>query len=226
MKIQCRGVLFDLDGVLVDSTPAVARVWAKWAAKHGLVADEVVRQAHGRPSIATIRDLLPDADHEAENLEVERGEIEDVDGVIPLPGALELLQALSQDRWTIATSCTRRLAEVRIRAAGLPVPRHMITSTDVLRGKPDPEPYLKAAKILGLAPADCIVMEDAPAGIRAGKAAGARVLALRTTAPDPELTQAGADWIVNDLAALSLDSSAPQDRIDLILDHEQLAGHV
>jgi mannitol-1-/sugar-/sorbitol-6-phosphatase len=218
MKIQCRGVLFDLDGVLVDSTPAVARVWAKWAAKHGLVADEVVRQAHGRPSIATIRDLLPDADHEAENLEVERGEIEDVDGVIPLPGALELLQTLSQDLWTIATSCTRRLAEVRIRAAGLPVPRHMITSTDVLRGKPDPEPYIKAAQILGLAPADCIVVEDAPAGIRAGKAAGTRVLALRTTAPDSELTEAGATWIVNNLAALRLDPAATSERLVLIVD--------
>jgi len=90
----------------------------------------------------------------------------------------------------------------------------------VQRGKPDPEPYIKAAKILGLAPADCVVMEDAPAGIRAGKAAGARVLALRTTAPDLELTQSGADWIVNDLAALRLDSSAPKDRIDLILDHQ------
>jgi sugar-phosphatase len=218
MKIQCRGVLFDLDGVLVDSTPAVARVWAKWAAKHGLVADEVVRQAHGRPSIATIRDLLPDADHEAENLEVERGEIEDVDGVIPLPGALELLQALSQDRWTIATSCTRRLAEVRIRAAGLPVPRHMITSTDVLRGKPDPEPYTKAAQILGFAPADCIVVEDAPAGIRAGKAAGARVLALRTTAPDAELSAAGVTWIIDNLAALRLGPAASSERLVLIVD--------
>jgi sugar-phosphatase len=226
MKIQCRGVLFDLDGVLVDSTPAVARVWTIWAKKHGFDPDEVVRQAHGRPSITTIRELLPHADHEAENREVERGEIEDVDGVIPLPGALELLQALPQDRWAIATSCTRRLAEVRIRAAGLPIPKHLITSTDVQRGKPDPEPYLKAAKILGLAPADCIVMEDAPAGIRAGKAAGARVLALRTTAPDPELTQSGADWIVNDLASLRLDSSGPQDRLVLILDHQQLAGHV
>ena len=217
MKIQCCGVLFDLDGVLVDSTPAVARVWTIWAKKHGFVPDEVVRQAHGRPSIATIRELLPHADHDAENREVERGEIEDVDGVIPLPGALELLQALPQDRWAIATSCTRRLAEVRIRAAGLPVPKHMITSTDVQRGKPDPEPYLKAAKILGLAPADCIVMEDAPAGIRAGKAAGARVLALRTTAPDPELTQSGADWIVNDLASLRLDSSNHQPQLKLIL---------
>src|ERR1700692_4971754 len=94
MRIQCRGVLFDLDGVLVDSTPAVARVWAKWAAKHRVVPDEVVRQAHRRARIATHRDLLPHADAEAENREVERGEIEDIDGVIPLPGSLEILQAL------------------------------------------------------------------------------------------------------------------------------------
>ena len=220
MKVQCRGVLFDLDGVLVDSTPAVARVWSKWAVKHGFVPDKVVSRAHGRPSITTIRELLPHADHVAENREVERGEIEDTEGVIPLPGALELLQALPQDRWAIATSCTRALAEVRIRAAGLPFPQHLVTSTDVQRGKPDPEPYIKAATILGLEPADCIVMEDAPAGIRAGKAAGARVLALRTTALDPELTQSSADWIVNNLASLALDSSAPQGRIDLILDHQ------
>jgi sugar-phosphatase len=206
MNIQCRGVLFDLDGVLVDSTPAVARVWTLWAKKHGLVPDEVVRQAHGRPSMATIRELVPQADHEAENREVERGEINDTDGVIPLPGALELLQALPQDRWAIATSCTRRLAEVRIRAAGIPLPQHLVTSTDVQRGKPDPEPYLKAAQILGFSPADCIVIEDAPAGIRAGKAAGSRVLALRTTAQDPELREAGADWIVNDLASLRIES--------------------
>jgi len=217
MKIQCRGVLFDLDGVLVDSTPAVARVWTIWAKKHGFDPDEVVRQAHGRPSITTIRELLPHADHDAENREVERGEIEDVDGVIPLPGALELLQTLPQDRWAIATSCSRRLAEVRIRAAGLPLPKHLITSTDVQRGKPDPEPYIKAAKILGLAPADCIVVEDAPAGIRAGKAAGARVLALRTTAPDPELTQSGADWIANDLASLRFLSSDHRPTLEFVL---------
>ena len=219
MKIHCRGVLFDLDGVLVDSTPAVARVWTIWANKHGFVPDEVVRQAHGRPSLTTIRELLPHADHEAENREVERGEIEDVDGVIPLPGALELLQSLTQDRWAIATSCTRRLAEVRIRAAGLPMPKHLITSNDVQHGKPDPEPYLKAANALGFAPADCIVMEDAPAGIRAGKAAGARVFALRTTAPDAELAQSGADWIANDLASLRLNSSDHQSQMELILIH-------
>ena len=225
MKIHCRGVLFDLDGVLVDSTPAVARVWTIWAKKHGFVPDEVVRQAHGRPSMTTIRELLPNADHEAENREVERGEIEDVDGVVPLPGALEILQALPQERWAIATSCTRRLAEVRIRAAGLPMPRHLITSNDVQRGKPDPEPYIKAAKSLSRAPADCIVAEDAPAGIRAGKAAGCRVLALRTTAPDAELTQSGADWIVNDLASLCLGSPADHDQLELILADQKLAGH-
>jgi len=219
MKIQCRGVLFDLDGVLVDSTPAVARVWTIWAKKHGFVPDEVVRQAHGRPSLTTIRELLPHADHAAENREVERGEIEDTEGVIPLPGALELLQALPQDRWAIATSCTRALAEVRIRAAGLPFPEHLVTSTDVQHGKPNPEPYIKAAKTLSLSPADCIVVEDAPAGIRAGKAAGARALALRTTAPDAELTQSGADWIANDLASLRLNSSNHQSQLALILIH-------
>ena len=201
-KIQCAAVLFDLDGVLVDSTPAVARVWTKWAVKHGFVPDEVVRQAHGRPSIATIRELLPQADHDAENAEVERGEIEDVEGVIPLPGALELLRALPPERWIIATSCTRALAEVRIRAAGLPMPMKLVTSNDVTHGKPNPEPYIKAAHYLGFAPADCIVAEDAPAGIRSGKASGARVLALRTTAPDSELHECGTTWIIDDLASL------------------------
>jgi mannitol-1-/sugar-/sorbitol-6-phosphatase len=217
MEIHCRGVLFDLDGVLVDSTPAVARVWTIWANRHGFVPEEVVRQAHGRPSLTTIRELLPNADHDAENREVERGEIEDLDGVIPLPGALKLLQALPPDRWAIATSCTRALAEVRIRAAGLPIPKHLITSNDVQHGKPNPEPYIKAAKILGFSPADCIVIEDAPAGIRAGKASGTRVLALRTTAPDAELTEAGADWIVNDLSAVRLDSSDHQPNVEVIL---------
>jgi sugar-phosphatase len=202
-EITCRGILFDLDGVLVDSTPAVARVWHGWAKEHGLVPEEVVRRAHGRPSMTTIRELLPDGDHEKENSEVERREIADVDGVVPLPGALELLLGLPQEAWTIVTSCTRRLAHVRIAAAGLPVPKMLVTSTDVVRGKPDPEPYRKGAEFLGLAPADCLVVEDAPAGICAGKAAGARVLALRTTSADAELQAAGADWIVDNLGAVT-----------------------
>jgi sugar-phosphatase len=203
--IGCRGVLFDLDGVLVDSTPAVARVWAWWAHEHGFDPDKVVREGHGRPSIATIRELLPHADHEAENREVERREIEDVEGVIPLPGALALLQALPPERWAIVTSCTRRLAEVRIAAAGLPKPKNMVTSTDVKYGKPRPEPYLRGAQILGVFAGESVVIEDAPAGIRAGKAAGASVVALRTTAGDAELREAGADWIVDDCAELSVE---------------------
>lgn len=206
--IRCRGVLFDLDGVLVDSTPAVARVWAGWARQHGFDPDEVVRNAHGRPSIATIRELLPDADHEAENREVERREIEDTEGVIPLPGAMELLHAIPPERWAIVTSCTRPLAFVRIGAAGLPKPKNLVTASDVLRGKPDPEPYLNGARLLGVPPSDCIVIEDAPAGIRAGKASGARVLALRTTAGDAELREAGADWIVDDCSELFFDPSS------------------
>ncbi len=214
--IRCRGVLFDLDGVLVDSTPAVARVWAWWAREHGFEPDEVVRKAHGRPSITTIRELLPLADHAAEDREVERREIADIEGVVPLPGAMELLQALPLDRWAIVTSCTRALAQVRIGAAGLPKPKQMVTSTDVQHGKPDPQPYLKGAQVLGVPAADCLVVEDAPAGIRAGKAAGARVLALRTTASDAELQQAGADWIVDNCAELFLDSSAAGEKFLLI----------
>jgi mannitol-1-/sugar-/sorbitol-6-phosphatase len=196
VRIQCRGVLFDLDGVLIDSTPAVARVWKKWAVRHGLDPEEVVKRAHGRPSITTIRELLPQVDADNENRIVERAEIEDVDGVVPLPGAEELLRTLLPDRWTIVTSCTRPLAEGRLRAAGLKIPDKMVTCSDVQNGKPHPEPYLKGAAALGTTTTDCVVVEDAPAGIRSGKAAGARVIAVRTTAPEQELRGAGADWIV------------------------------
>jgi sugar-phosphatase len=121
---------------------------------------------------------------------------------------MELLQALPLERWAIVTSCTRDLAHVRIAAAGLPKPKHLVTSTDVKNGKPDPEPYMKGAQFLGVPASHCVVFEDAPAGIRAGKAAAARVLALRTTAPDDELQEAGADWILDNCADLFLDSSA------------------
>lgn len=203
-SIRCRGVLFDLDGVLVDSTPAVTRVWAGWARQHGFDPEEVVREAHGKPSITTIRELLPDADHEAENREVERRELADTDGVIPLPGAIELLRAIPREKWAIVTSCTRPLADLRIEAAGLPKPAHLVTSTDVVHGKPDPEPYLKGAHFLGVPAKECLVLEDAPAGVRAGKAAGAHVVALRTTVSDAELREAGADWIVRDCSELSV----------------------
>jgi mannitol-1-/sugar-/sorbitol-6-phosphatase len=205
--ITCAALLFDLDGVLINSTPAVARVWRRWAIEHGFDPDEVVSRAHGRPSITTVAEYLPNADHEAENREVERREIEDLEGVVPLPGALELLASLPENRWTIVTSCTRPLAEVRIRAAGLPLPKKMITSNDITYGKPNPEPYLKAASMLGFPPADCVVLEDVPAGIRAGKAAGARVVAFRTTVRQRELHEAGADWILNNCSDIRLTSA-------------------
>ena len=172
IEVQCQALLFDLDGVLIDSTPAVTRVWSKWARARGFDPEEVVAHAHGRPSIATVREYLPNADHEAENRIVERSEIEDLEGVVPLPGARELLESLPAERWTIVTSGTRALATVRLRAAGLPAPKKFVTATDVVNGKPHPEPFLKAAKILGVAASDCVVVEDAPAGIRAGKGCG------------------------------------------------------
>lgn len=216
--IPCRALLFDLDGVLVDSTPAVTRVWTAWALKHGFDPEEVVRMAHGRTSLSTIVELLPGGDHAAEDRDVERREIEDVDGVIPLPGALELLHALPPHRWAVVTSGTRPLAEVRIRAAELPLPKHFITASDITRSKPDPEPYVLGAKSVGFAPSECVVIEDAPAGIRSAKSAGAKVIALRTTASDTELAAAGADWITNDLRSLILAKSANNDGLLLTLD--------
>jgi mannitol-1-/sugar-/sorbitol-6-phosphatase len=204
IRVQCGALLFDLDGVLIDSTPAVARVWRRWAVERGFNPDEVVARAHGRPSLTTVREYLPGANHEAENKEVERREIADLEGVVPLPGALDLLASLPADRWTIVTSCTRRLAEVRITAAGLPLPAQMITSSDINNGKPDPEPYLKGASVLGFSPADCIVLEDVPAGVRAGKAAGAKVVAFPSTVSGAKLQQAGADWVLRNCADVRL----------------------
>jgi sugar-phosphatase len=207
-EIHCSGVLFDLDGVLIDSTPAVTRVWRQWAMEHGFDPDEVVARAHGRPSLATVREYLPKADHAAENREIERREIEDADGITTLPGARELLLQLPAQRWTIATSCTRSLAEVRLRAAGLPVPERIVTSTEVTLGKPHPEPFLKAAAKLGFPASECVVVEDVAAGIRAGKAAGATVIAFRTTVEEAELRRAGADFILNNCTDVSVAPNA------------------
>lgn len=207
VEISCRGLLFDLDGVLVDSTPAVARVWTKWALAHGFDPEETVRKAHGRPSLATIKELLPDApDPNAENEIVLRGELEDTEGVVPLPGICDFLRALPQDRWALVTSCARPLAHVRLKVAGIPLPEKMITADDIHRGKPDPEPYLKGAALLGLSPVECVVFEDAPAGIRSGKSAGARVIALPTTESESELRSAGADWVLPAYSYLNLAS--------------------
>jgi sugar-phosphatase len=224
-RISCAALLFDMDGVLVDSTPAVARVWTRWAARHGFDAAEVVHRAHGRPSITTVREYLPDGEHLAENKEIERDEVTDLDGIVPLPGALELLSALPRGRWTIVTSCSRRLAEVRLKTSGLPRPEVFVTSSDIQNGKPAPDPYLKGAEVLGFAPRDCVVVEDAPAGVRSGKAPGARVIALRTTMTERELWDAGADWVVRDCSAIALDGPGIcEGKLLLVLQDDDAVG--
>lgn len=181
-----------MDGVLVDSTPAVERVWRKWAAERNLDPEYVVEMAHGRRSVETIRIVLPHVKAEDENMMVEQMEIEDREGVTVVPGAPELLRSLPPDRFTIVTSATRPLASARLGYGGLPVPERYVSADDVSRGKPDPEPYLKGAALVGFAPEDCIVIEDSPAGVASGKAAGMRVLALTTTYSIKELAPADA----------------------------------
>jgi sugar-phosphatase len=214
-NVSAQALLFDLDGVLINSIPAVERVWSRWAEERGFDVQEVLHRAHGRPSIETLRYLLPEADHEAENRLVEQAEIADVAEIVPLPGVTELLSALPRDRWAIVTSCTRPLAEVRIRAAGLPTPGLFITANDITRGKPDPEPYRKGAMGLGFAPEECIVVEDALAGIASGRNAGARVIAFTTTASIADLVAAKPDWILRDCSAIRLDAMDRELRLAL-----------
>lgn len=207
MILTCRAIIFDLDGVLIDSTPAVARTWTIWAIQHGIDPEVAVEKAHGRRSIETIRDLAPDLDAEDENSKVERMEIEDKDGVVALPGAREILSSLPLDRFAIVTSATRALARARLGYGGLPVPENMICADDVINGKPSPEPYLKGAELLGFAAKECIVIEDAPAGIRSAHAAGMRSIAVLTTYPEQELRQA--DIVVRSLLDLHVDRGGP-----------------
>jgi len=193
----CQAILFDLDGVLVDSTQAVERVWLKWAAQHKLDSQLVLEQAHGRRTIETIRIVAPRLDADAETDNVEEMEIADKEGIIAIPGAADLLRSLPSDRFTIVTSATRALASARLRYAGLPVPERIITADDVTEGKPSPEPYLKGAATLRIAPADCLVFEDTPAGVESARAGGMRVIALTSTYSADELT--AADAVLNSL---------------------------
>ena len=215
--ISCSALLVDMDGVLVDSTPAVARVWARWGRKHNMDPEYVVEFAHGRTSLASIRELLPQAEpavHLAENQWMESAEIEDVADVIALPGAKELLAAVPPDKLTVVTSATRPLAEVRLRVTQLwQHIAHLVTASDIRHGKPDPEPYLKGAAAIRLHPQDCVVIEDAPSGTRSGKAAGCRVLAVRTTTDDAPLLAAGADWVANDCSSLHLSPNHPPGKL-------------
>lgn len=189
-SFETKAILFDLDGVLIDSTPCVTRVWTRWAIEHGYEPAEVVRIAHGRRAIETIQIVAPHLDSETELTEIERRELDDTEGLVVIPGASDLLNSLPPDRWAIVTSGTRALATRRLQVAGLPVPDKMVTADDVTLGKPNPAPYLAGATMLGLAPPDCVVVEDAPSGIRAANAAGMRSFALPTTYVAAELHEA------------------------------------
>src|ERR1700686_2268118 len=192
MIFSPKAVLFDMDGVLIYSGPAVERVWHAWATAHGLDPVGVVEQAHGRRSIETIRAVAPELNAEKENSKVEQMEIDDKDGVTALPGAEELLGKLPAERFAIVTSATRPLAVARLGYAGLLLPAHIVTPDDGVHGQPSPEPYLKGAALLGFAANDCLVFEDTPAGVAAARAAGTRVIALHTTYPASALQAADA----------------------------------
>ena len=192
MILQTKAILFDMDGVLIDSAPAVERVWHKWAIQHGVDPAHAIQQAHGRRSVETIRAVAPYMDAEQENMKVEQMEIEDKEGVTALAGAAKMLRELPPDRFAIVTSATRPLAVARLGYAGLVLPKYMVTADDVVNGKPSPEPYLNGAALLGVAPADCLVFEDTPAGVAAARAAGMRVVALGNTYPAHELQEADA----------------------------------
>jgi mannitol-1-/sugar-/sorbitol-6-phosphatase len=213
VTFTCRAILFDLDGVLVDSTPAVARVWSAWAIQHGFDPKVAVATAHGRRSIETIRLLAPHLDAEKENVRVERMEIEAKEGVVALRGAADLLRALPAERFAVVTSATRALALARLRYAGLPAPANLVSADDVSLGKPSPEPYLKGAALVAMPPADCLVFEDVPNGITAARAAGMRVIALKTTFTAGELAQA--DVVVDTLADIRAEWSSEMISLEL-----------
>ena len=183
-------ILFDLDGVLVDSRPLIEEIWRAWAEPRGQDAARFLRVAHGRRTSETLREVAPDLDIRAETAVLDAMEEVSTEGLIAIPGALELLTSLRPDSWAIVTSGSRTVANLRLRTAGLPVPAVMVTGDEVERGKPDPEPYLLGARRTGTDPSNCVVVEDAPVGIAAGKAAGMRVVAIMTTHHASALRQA------------------------------------
>jgi mannitol-1-/sugar-/sorbitol-6-phosphatase len=189
---HCSAILFDLDGVLVDSTRSVDRQWRTWAREQGIDEEKVVSIAHGVRTIEVVRAMAPQLNAEAEVHKLEAREAADHDGVTVMPGAVELVQAIPEGRWCVVTSGTRLLANARLKLAGIPLPRVLITADDVANGKPHPGPYLRAAELLGVAPADCLVIEDAPAGIQSAHGAGMKVIGLTSTYGAAELSKADA----------------------------------
>ncbi|MBB6174594.1 sugar-phosphatase [Nocardiopsis mwathae] len=191
--LHCQAVLFDLDGVLVDSMPLIHRVLRDWAAGHGLDPDHVVARSHGMRDVDLVRAVAPELDAAAEARRIARREEHDFTGIRPVAGAAELLAALPAHRWAIVTSGTRAVARGRLRASGLPRPRHLVAADDVARGKPAPDGYLRAAGLLGVEPGRCVVVEDAPGGARAAAAAGMACVGVGGAVPRTEVVRSLAD---------------------------------
>ncbi|GGS02808.1 phosphatase [Streptomyces aureoverticillatus] len=206
MKIQAEALLFDNDGTLVSSIESVHRCWTRWAQEYGISAEEFRKvELHGRPAVEIVADLLPAERVDEAVARIDELEVSDVaGGVVALPGTLDLLASLPPERWAVVTSATRRLAEARLAEVGIR-PKTLIAADDITRGKPDPEPFLLAARTLGVDPARCVVFEDAPAGLTAGRAAGMTTVALTTTHTAPELS---ADVVLPDLSAVSAQATA------------------
>jgi sugar-phosphatase len=189
---DCRAVLFDLDGVLVDSTGVVEAVWRDWATDRGLDGNELMRVAHGRPAKEIVARYAPHLSADKEVGLLEEREAADMSALVAIAGARELVRSLPPGSWAVVTSGTAPLATSRLEGIGLAPPAVLVTADDVSRGKPDPEAYLRAADALQVVPADCVVIEDAPAGVEAGIAAGMRVIAVTTTFAAADLARAHA----------------------------------
>ena len=183
VEIRCKAVLFDMDGILISSLESVERAWRKWAILRGVDPDYTCEMAHGCRALDTFVKLRPDLDPEEELKIVEDSETTDFHDVHPMPGALELLAALPTGRWTVVTSAGDNVARVRLQAAAIPVPQHIVTASNVTQGKPHPAPFLDGAALLGFDPADCVVFEDSASGVRAGKAADCTVVATTFSHP-------------------------------------------
>lgn len=203
MRFEVAALLFDIDGTLVDSTAVVERSWRGWASDRGIDADAVLRVCHGRRSADTVALFVLPADQTAAVADLDRRELEDFDGIVALPGSRQLLSRLPADRWAAVTSGSQRLMRARLQAAGLPTPEILVSGEDVANGKPAPDGYLRAAAALGWSIDRCLVIEDAPAGIDAARAAGAQVLAVTTTHDPSRL--ATADAVIPDLTASTVE---------------------
>ena len=200
MPLTCDAIIFDLDGVLVDSNGIAERHLRAWTERHSVSFEHIASLHHGRTTVETIRLVAPHLDAKVQAALLEGAEAVDTDGLTAFAGAARLLAGLPPERWAIATSGTRQTATIRLTHVGLPVPKVLVTADDVTTGKPSPEPYLLAARRLGIDPTRCVVIEDAPAGIASARAAGARIVGVASTNSAHNL--AGADVIVGRLADL------------------------